>query len=103
MSSIKSYSAKETIELLAKDKNNKLLSLLEENKLKYKTESKHQFWQEGFHPQLISSEEIFIQKTDYIHLNPVRRGLVEKPEDWKYSSAAYYLKGKESLIKIDEF
>ena len=28
---------------------------------------------------------------DYIHLNPVRRGLVEKPERWKWTGAAWYL------------
>jgi hypothetical protein len=33
---------------------------------------------------------------DYIHGNPVRKGLVEKPEDWKWSSAGW-LEGKNSL------
>jgi putative transposase len=27
---------------------------------------------------------------DYIHLNPVRRGLVERASDWKWSSAAWF-------------
>ncbi|MDZ4758873.1 MAG: hypothetical protein SGJ10_12150 [Bacteroidota bacterium] len=30
------------------------------------------------------------QKLDYIHNNPVKKGLCELPEDYKYSSAAYY-------------
>ena len=30
------------------------------------------------------------EKVEYIHLNPVRRGLVAKPEDWTWSSAAEY-------------
>jgi len=33
---------------------------------------------------------------DYIHGNPIRRGLVIRPEDWKWSSADWY-EGKNSL------
>ena len=49
----------------------------------------------------MSSNEILNQKIEYIHYNPVKRGLVNKPECWKYSSA--YNKdweGKE-IIKLD--
>jgi putative transposase len=38
---------------------------------------------------------------DYLHLNPVRRGLVEKPEDWKWSSAGWFLKGIDSWLTLD--
>ena len=31
------------------------------------------------------------QKLDYIHQNPIRRGYVDKPEDWRYSSARNYI------------
>ena len=39
------------------------------------------------HPEEIYSEKFFYQKLDYIHLNPVRAGLVERAEDYVYSSA----------------
>jgi hypothetical protein len=35
------------------------------------------------------------RKICYIHQNPVERGLVEKPEDWKWSSARWYAGQRE--------
>jgi putative transposase len=35
----------------------------------------------------LSSDEVFYQKLDYIHLNPVSSGFVTQPEYWLYSSA----------------
>lgn len=50
------------------------------------------FWQEGpgFDRNLFSPEAI-TASMDYIHLNPVKRGLCEKATDWKWSSARFYL------------
>ena len=44
------------------------------------------FWQEGYHAEEITSMEFYSVKQDYIHYNPVRAGLVEKEEDYLYSS-----------------
>ncbi len=33
------------------------------------------------------------RKLDYIHANPVRKGLVHYPEEWRFSSARYYATG----------
>jgi len=40
------------------------------------------------------------QKLKYIHYNPVRIGLVDRPEDWRYSSARNYL-GQGGMLEID--
>ncbi|MDA0590521.1 MAG: hypothetical protein O2820_21470 [Planctomycetota bacterium] len=50
------------------------------------------FWQEGpgFDRNLFGPEAI-TASMDYIHLNPVKRGLCEKATDWKWSSARFYL------------
>jgi putative transposase len=56
-------------------------------------------WEEGSHPQLIESETVMRQKLDYIHQNPVKRGYVDLPEHWRYSSARNYL-GLEGLIEV---
>ena len=53
----------------------------------YKKDRKYKFWQEGFCPKQIMNFDIFQQKIDYIHLNPVRKGYVNKPEQWQWSSA----------------
>jgi hypothetical protein len=41
------------------------------------------------------------QKLDYIHFNPVRAGIVEKPEDYIYSSAKDYA-GEKGIITIEK-
>lgn len=40
------------------------------------------------------------QKLDYIPMNPVKRGYVDKPEDWRYSSARNYA-DLEGLIEVE--
>jgi len=48
------------------------------------------FWQKGFFDFGILAEEKFREKFNYIDFNPVKWGLVEKAEDYKYSSAPAY-------------
>ncbi len=38
---------------------------------------------------------------DYIHANPVRRGLVERPEEWEWSSARWYGGTRSVGIEMD--
>jgi putative transposase len=47
---------------------------------------KMRFWQKGFWDHVIRDEEDFRRHLDYIHYNPVKHGLVLRPEDWPYSS-----------------
>ena len=61
----------------------------------------HRVWQEGYHPVAVKSPAFFDEKLSYIHNNPVKKGFVEKPEDWKYSSARNYLLGDDRLIVVD--
>ncbi len=63
--------------------------------------NKYKVWQEGFHPIAIDSEEFFHQKLNYLHDNPVRKGFVERPEHWMYSSARNYLLGDHSIISVE--
>jgi putative transposase len=58
-------------------------------------------WQEGYHPKAITNLKMFNQKLSYIHLNPVRKGYVSKPEHWLHSSARNYILNDHSVIKID--
>lgn len=54
----------------------------------------HRFWQGTQHPVGIHSEKFWKQKMDYLHMNPCRKGLVRSPEDWRFSSAAFWMDGK---------
>jgi REP element-mobilizing transposase RayT len=55
--------------------------------------------QEGYHPQIITTEQMLRQKIEYIH-QAVTAGLVDNSEDWPYTSARNYL-GLEGLLELD--
>ena len=93
MQSIKSFTAGELVAQLKKDKKSWALNIFQNYKLEHKRESRYQIWQEGFHPQMITDDDILTQKIEYIHWNPVKRGLVEQPEFWRYSSASSFSDG----------
>ena len=57
-------------------------------------------WQEGFQPKLIQSEAMFMDRINYIHHNPVKRGYVDETIHWRYSSARDY-EGIAGLIDIE--
>jgi len=67
--------------------------------LPHKRDRKYQFWQEGNHPVLIQNEEVMRQKLEYIHNNPVRRGYVDDPTHWRYSSARNYA-GQDAMLEV---
>ena len=96
LSALKSYTAQKIIKYAKEDSKKWLLSQFKYYKKSYKNNIQHQVWQEGVHPQLIETEDVATQKINYIHNNPVKRGLVEKPEYWKYSSA-----NENNLIELD--
>ncbi len=48
------------------------------------------FWEEGYHGEEIYSEEFFLTKLKYMHLNPVRAGIVLKEEEYLNSSCGDY-------------
>ena len=56
------------------------------------------FWQSGGgYDRNIDSPGVLLSSIQYLHLNPVRRGLVERCEDWHWSSAAHYAGGTSPL------
>jgi putative transposase len=61
------------------------------------------FWQPGggYDRNLWSLEEI-LEKVRYIHDNPIRRGLVDRPQDWFWSSWRAWEEGVNEPLKIDK-
>ena len=43
----------------------------------------YKVWQSQSHPETLLSEKFVLQKLQYLHNNPVRKGLVELPEHWR--------------------
>jgi putative transposase len=95
----KSFTARCIIDYLQERRSFPILEKLRRAKLSHKTQSTYQVWQEGSHPQEIFDEKKFIQKIEYIHNNPVRRGYVDEPSQWRYSSARNY-DGRIGLLNI---
>jgi putative transposase len=86
----KSYTARKIIDYLQEAHSDRLLRELKLHKVPHKVDRTYQVWQEGSHPEIIQGVEMLRQKMEYIHLNPVRRGYVDNPVDWRYSSARNY-------------
>jgi REP element-mobilizing transposase RayT len=64
--------------------------------------TKGQLWQKDFYEHTIRNKEDFREKLNYIHNNPIKAGLVEKLEDYKYSSYRNYYLNDNSIIYIDK-
>ena len=58
-----------------------------------KADRKYQFWQRNALSTELRSKHVFDQKLNYIHQNPVKAGLCSLPEQYHYSSAAFYQTG----------
>ena len=100
MRKAKSYTARRIVDYLKSDGPSILLKQLRFFKKRHKDQQTHQVWQEGIHPRLIRDERMLRQSIEYVHYNPVKRGYVDRPEHWRYSSARDYA-GNEGLVGID--
>jgi putative transposase len=95
----KSYTARQLIERLKTSRAEALLKRMQLAHKAQRSDREHQFWQEGSHPQVIASEAVLRQKLEYIHQNPVKRGYVDEPEHWRWSSARCYA-GREGAVEV---
>jgi putative transposase len=93
------FTARQIIDYLKAHRVEMLLEKLHFAKLRHKADREYQFWQEGSHAELILDEDMMREKLEYIHHNPIKRGYVDRPEQWRYSSARNYA-GEEGLIPI---
>jgi putative transposase len=59
------------------------------------------FWQARYYDFNVWSEGKWLEKLRYIHDNPVKRGLVQRAEDWQWSSARHYSTGEEGVVEIE--
>jgi putative transposase len=61
------------------------------------------FWQARYYDFNVFSARKHVEKLRYIHRNPVKRGLVEKPEDWQWSSFRHYATEERGIVEIESF
>jgi len=90
----KKYTAKTILSKIQSEPESRREWMLERFRLATESHSRNkifQFWQYGNHPEEIYTSHFMWSKLDYIHLNPVRAGLVEKASHYLYSSASNYV------------
>jgi putative transposase len=61
------------------------------------------FWQARYYDFNVFSSHKHVEKLRYIHRNPVKRGLVARPEDWRWSSFRHYATGEQGAVEIESF
>jgi putative transposase len=59
------------------------------------------FWLTRYYDFLVHNDKKRIEKLRYMHRNPVVRGLVERPEDWPWSSYRHYATGATGVVEIE--
>lgn len=101
----KKYTSKKIIELLQTESNNSgkpFLNIFKFEASKHSRNKTYQVWIQNNHPIEVYSNKFIKQKVDYIHNNPVKAGLVDKPEDYLFSSARNYadMDGVIDVIKV---
>ena len=57
-------------------------------------------WQRRFYDFNVWSARKHVEKLRYMHRNPVKRGLVERPEQWKWSSFRAYAYGETGPVRV---
>jgi REP element-mobilizing transposase RayT len=100
----KKFTAKSILEKIQNSPESRRDWMLERFKLATESHSRnknYQFWQYGNHPEEVYSNKFMWSKLDYIHLNPVRAGIVEKASHYVYSSASNYV-SDSGLLKIEK-
>jgi len=59
------------------------------------------FWQKRYYDRNVGSVREFGIKLRYLHRNPVKRGLVRDPGDWKWSSFRHYAFREMGVVEIE--
>jgi putative transposase len=98
MRDIKKYSAWDIMDLIVKKQPNYKTDFADASK-RY-PDQKRKFWMKRFDDEVIRNEKMFWAKLNYIHNNPVKAGLVDRKEDYLYSSARNYIFNDHSVIEV---
>ena len=60
------------------------------------------FWQARFYDFNVWTAKKRVEKLRYMHRNPVKRGLVGLPEEWRWSSYRFYLLDEAGPVRVNE-
>ena len=101
---LKRHTSKEILKAISSNpqesKKSWMLWIFKSAGKKNSNNEKFQFWKQDNHPIELDSNFLIVQKLNYLHDNPVKEGLVNNPEEYKYSSASNYC-DKGGLIEVN--
>lgn len=100
MRDFKKFTSTEIRKQLERDNKVHIIERLRMNAIKY-PKQKFKLWMDRYDDLIITTEKTLHTKVDYIHMNPVKAGLVKNPEDWLYSSARNYILNDNSIIEVN--
>src|SRR6185369_1475828 len=103
---LKKFTSKQIIKAIQQNKTESrrdwMLSIFKQKAELNARNSEFQFWRQDNQPKELFSPAFSVQKLEYIHNNPVEAGIVQRPEDYLYSSAMDYAAAKNcGLLKIN--
>jgi putative transposase len=103
MRDFKKYTAKQIIRCCEDENDHEMLKAFE-MAAQTTVKQKYKVWEEDYDAREVFSLDFLIQKFDYIHNNPCQPhwGLVENPEDYRWSSACFYLLEEQPIIPVDD-
>ena len=99
----KKFTAKTILGKIQNEPESRREWMLERFKLATESHSRnknYQIWQYGNHAEEIFTEHFLWSKLDYIHMNPVRSGIVKKIDDYIYSSTSNYVNGT-GIVEVE--
>jgi putative transposase len=102
ISSFKRYTTKVFLEMIEYEKRS-YIQWAFKNSFSKKEHAERQIWRRENHAVFLESEFFLIQKANYIHNNPVMKEFVDRPEDWKYSSAKERIIGDAGVLKLEQY
>ncbi len=100
MRDMKKYSAWDLMEALENDGRDELLRLFILGANGFQ-DQKRKLWMRRFDDEVIRNIGMLRTKLEYIHNNPVKAGMVENPQDYKYSSARNYVLGDHCVLRVE--
>jgi putative transposase len=95
----------EHIHMLVGEPKKALLSkVIQALKLSVSVQSRERsFWQTRYYDFNVRNEDKRAEKLGYMHWSPVKRGMVEKQEDWRWSSFRHYATGERGPVEVESF
>jgi REP element-mobilizing transposase RayT len=104
MRDMKKFTSKEIVSAIKGNKQESrkkwLLWMIRRAGKANKHNKNYQVWQQNNHPVVLDTNEMIDQRLEYLHMNPVKAGYVNKTEDWKYSSAKQYA-GLAKILELE--